>query len=56
MPKSQELKHILEELGIEQKKILLVIQRDISASGKNVCCVNGRIVSNITNLKELGNI
>ena len=33
MPKSQELKQLLEELGIETEDSL-VIQRDISASGK----------------------
>ena len=53
MPKSQELKQLLEELGIETEEDSLVIQRDISASGKNVCRVNGRIV-NITNLKRIG--
>ena len=53
MPKSQELKQLLEELGIETEEDSLVIQRDISASGKNVCLVNGRIV-NITNLKRIG--
>ena len=34
MPKSQELKQLLEELGIETEEDSLVIQRDISASGK----------------------
>lgn len=53
MPKSQELKQLLEELGIETEEDSLVIQRDTSASGKNVCRVNGRIV-NITNLKRIG--
>ena len=53
MPKSQELKQLLEELGIETEEDSLVIQRYISASGKNVCRVNGRIV-NITNLKRIG--
>ena len=53
MPKSQELKQLLEELGIDTEEDSLVIQRDISASGKNVCRVNGRIV-NITNLKRIG--
>ena len=53
MPKSQELKQLLEELGIETEEDSLVIQRDISASGKNVRRVNGRIV-NITNLKRIG--
>ena len=35
--KSSNLKQLLEELGIETEEDSLVIQRDISASGKNVC-------------------
>ncbi|GGC98541.1 DNA repair protein RecN [Enterococcus wangshanyuanii] len=53
MPKNQELINLLEELGIETDEDSLVIQRDISASGKNVCRVNGRIV-NIANLRKVG--
>jgi DNA repair protein RecN (Recombination protein N) len=53
MPKNQELINLLEELGIERDDDALVIQRDISASGKNVCRVNGRII-NIANLRKIG--
>ncbi|MEI5994845.1 DNA repair protein RecN [Candidatus Enterococcus mansonii] len=53
MPKNQSLTHLLEELGIETDEDSLVIQRDISTSGKNVCRVNGRIV-NIANLRKIG--
>ncbi len=40
MPKSQELKQLLEELGIETEEDSLVIQRDISASGKKMFAVS----------------
>lgn len=53
MPKNSELKNLLAELGIEFDEDSLIIQRDISISGKNVCRVNGRIV-NIANLKKIG--
>jgi DNA repair protein RecN (Recombination protein N) len=53
MPENQELINLLEELGIERDDEALVIQRDISTSGKNVCRVNGRII-NIANLRRIG--
>ncbi|MHC5227005.1 DNA repair protein RecN [Enterococcus sp. LJL99] len=53
MPKNQELVNLLAELGVEMDEESLVIQRDISMSGKNVCRVNGRIV-NIANLRKVG--
>lgn len=53
MPRNQELVALLDELGIEIDADSLVIQRDISASGKNVCRVNGRII-NIANLRRVG--
>lgn len=53
MPKNQELVNLLEELGIETEDESIVIQRDISTSGKNVCRVNGRII-NISNLRKIG--
>lgn len=53
MPKNPELKNLLEDLGIEFDEESLIIQRDISMSGKNVCRVNGRIV-NIANLRKIG--
>lgn len=53
MPKNKELGKLLAELGIELDDESLIIQRDISVSGKNVCRVNGRIV-NIANLRKIG--
>ncbi|MBP2098343.1 DNA repair protein RecN [Enterococcus rivorum] len=53
MPKNKELSTLLAELGIELDDESLIIQRDISVSGKNVCRVNGRIV-NIANLRKIG--
>lgn len=53
MPRNQELILLLEELGIEIDADSLVIQRDISVSGKNVCRINGRII-NIANLRRVG--
>ena len=53
MPKNQELIDLLMELGIEMDEETLVVQRDISTSGKNVCRVNGRMVT-ITNLRKIG--
>ncbi len=37
------IKAIIRRIGIETEEDSLVIQRDISASGKNVCRVNGRL-------------
>lgn len=53
MPKNQELVNLLVDLGVEMDEDSLIIQRDISTSGKNVCRVNGRIV-NIANLRKIG--
>lgn len=53
MPKNLELINLLEELGVEVEDEALIIQRDITTSGKNVCRVNGRII-NIANLRRIG--
>lgn len=53
MPKNQELVNLLEEIGIETEEEAIVVQRDISTSGKNICRVNGRII-NIANLRKVG--
>lgn len=53
LPKQSELLQILNELGIESTDELLIIQREISISAKNICRVNGRLV-NLTNLKRIG--
>jgi DNA repair protein RecN (Recombination protein N) len=53
MPKSEKLKDLLLELGIEGNEDSLLVQRDIWNSGKNVCRVNGRMV-NIATLRKIG--
>jgi DNA repair protein RecN (Recombination protein N) len=53
LPKIPELTLLLEDLGIEVEDDDLIIQRDITTSGKNVCRINGRIVT-IANLKKVG--
>lgn len=44
---------ILDEFGITLEENILIIQREIFASGRTVCRVNGSIVT-ISNLKEIG--
>lgn len=53
MPQNKDLVHIFEDLGIEIDDEVIVIQRDIWPSGKNICRVNGRLV-NLTNLRKIG--
>lgn len=53
LPQNPEIKNLLVELGIEFDEDQLVVQRDITASGKNVCRVNGHLV-NIANLRRIG--
>ena len=53
MPQQASLQTLLDELGIESKEDYLIVQRDMSLSGKSVCRVNGRIVT-LANLKRIG--
>ena len=53
MPQQIGLQQLLDELGIEQNEEYLIVQRDMSLSGKSVCRVNGRIVT-LANLKRIG--
>ncbi|MDN6470803.1 MAG: DNA repair protein RecN [Tetragenococcus koreensis] len=53
LPKQTSFKALLDELGIDQQDELLIIQRDITNSGKSICRVNGRIVT-LGNLKRIG--
>ncbi|MDR2834571.1 MAG: DNA repair protein RecN [Streptococcaceae bacterium] len=52
-PKSIELTILLESLGIDAQEDSLLMQRDLLASGKNVCRVNGRMV-NTSALRQIG--
>jgi len=53
LPKHSSFKVLLDDLGIDQRDELLIIQRDITSSGKSICRVNGRIVT-LGNLKKIG--
>lgn len=53
LPKHSSFKVLLDDLGIDQRDELLIIQRDITSSGKSICRVNGRIVT-LGNLKRIG--
>src|SRR5699024_12555679 len=50
----KRLTPILDAYGITLEDDILIIQREICASGRTVCRVNGSIVT-IANLKEIGN-
>lgn len=50
----KRLTPILDVYGITLEDDILIIQREIFASGRTVCRVNGSIVT-IANLKEIGN-
>lgn len=50
---SEALFELLKENEIEAEDLTLLIQREIFSSGRNVCRINGSIVT-IANLKEIG--
>ena len=51
--KTETLSALLEENAIDEEEATLLIQREIFASGRNVCRINGSIVT-IAVLKEVG--
>lgn len=51
-PNQQEFKDLTADLGIDEEEVLIV-QRDISQSGKNICRVNGRTVT-LSVLRQIG--
>lgn len=52
-PNHPEFPLLMEELGIDTTESFLILQRDMSRSGKNICRVNGRIVT-LVNLRRIG--
>lgn len=52
-PTHPEFPILMEELGIDTSESFLILQRDMSRSGKNICRVNGRIVT-LLNLRRVG--
>lgn len=53
LPEHPELAVLLDEQGIDQEEGVLILQRDIFTSGKNICRVNGRIIT-IAMLRKIG--
>ncbi|PAA99941.1 DNA repair protein RecN [Enterococcus canintestini] len=53
LPNDNAFHELLSELGIETEDELLIVQRDISQSGKNICRVNGRTLT-LANLRRIG--
>lgn len=51
-PNQQEFKDLTADLGIDEEEVLIV-QRDISQSGKTICRVNGRTVT-LSILRQIG--
>lgn len=52
MPQSRRLLNLLEEFGIEAEENQIVLQRELSKSGKNVARINGTIVT-VSVLREI---
>ncbi|MHC5269035.1 DNA repair protein RecN [Enterococcus sp. LJL98] len=52
-PTQPEFQLLMEELGIDSSDSFLILQRDMSRSGKNICRVNGRAVP-LVQLRRVG--
>lgn len=52
-PKQDGFSVLMNELGIESDGDNLIVRRDMSLTGKNVCRVNGHIVT-LANLRKIG--
>ncbi|MBM7708163.1 DNA repair protein RecN [Enterococcus lemanii] len=52
-PEQDSFQELVQEIGIDASERLLIIQRDMSRSGKNICRVNNRIVT-LANLRKIG--
>ena len=52
-PSQEGFTELMEELGIESDGDNLIVRRDMALTGKNVCRVNGHIVT-LANLRRIG--
>lgn len=52
-PKQPDFRELMDELGIDQSDSFLIVQRDMSRSGKNICRLNGRTVP-LVQLRRVG--
>ncbi|ENZ7285379.1 DNA repair protein RecN [Enterococcus faecium] len=53
LPKQERFSELMVELGIETDEDNLIVRRDMSLTGKNVCRVNGHIIT-LANLRRIG--
>lgn len=53
LPEQTEFKELADELGIDTEENMLIVQRDMNLSGKNICRINGRTVT-LANLRRIG--
>lgn len=53
LPQQNGFQQVMDELGIDCSEDVLIVQRDMSISGKSVCRVNGRTVT-LANLRRIG--
>ncbi|EOH89309.1 DNA repair protein RecN [Enterococcus villorum] len=53
-PSQEGFSELMAELGIESDGDNLIVRRDMALTGKNVCRVNGHIVT-LANLRRIGN-
>lgn len=53
VPQREDFALLINELGIDTEEDLLIVQRDMSMNGKNICRVNGRTIT-LANLRRVG--
>lgn len=53
LPGQAEFEELADELGIDIEENMLIVQRDMNLSGKNICRINGRTVT-LANLRRIG--
>lgn len=53
LPDTHPIRMVLQEVGIENVEDTLILRRDISKQGKNICRVNGKLVT-LAILREIG--
>lgn len=53
LPQQVEFQELAEELGIDIEDNMLIVQRDMNLSGKNICRINGRTVT-LASLRKIG--
>ncbi|MDQ0337716.1 DNA repair protein RecN (Recombination protein N) [Caldalkalibacillus uzonensis] len=55
IPDNHPARSLLSELGIELEDDMLILRRDISTKGKNICRINGKLVT-LAVLREVGQL